>query len=112
MCYNTGKANATAADRTEDSELAAFLRYVHNGLAENRFTQELDEETKRVKNDKDWRERIVTWEMDMRIMEKAAEERGRKEGVEAFAAAVQEKYNISKDELEALNANVKQNFTS
>ena len=72
--------NATAADRTEDRELAAFLRYVDNGLAGNRFTQELDEETKRVKNDKDWRERIVTWEMDLRIMEKAAEERGRKEG--------------------------------
>ena len=68
------------ADRTEDRELAAFLRYVDNGLAGNRFTQELDEETKRVKNDKEWRERTVTWEMDMRIMEKAAEERGRKEG--------------------------------
>ena len=72
--------NATAADRTEDRELAAFLRYVDNGLAGNRFTQELDEETTRVKNDKEWRERTVTWEMDMRILEKAAEERGRKEG--------------------------------
>ena len=103
--------NATAADRTEDRELAAFLRYVDNGLAGNRFTQELDEETKRVKNDKDWRERIVTWEMDLRIMEKAAEERGRKEGrregeekMAAFAAAVQEKFNISKDALDALKA--------
>lgn len=104
--------NATAADRTDDRELAAFLRYVDNGLAGNRFTQELDEETRRVKNDKDWRERIVTWEMDLRIMEKAAEERGRKEGklegrregVDAFAAAVQEKFGISSDELDALKA--------
>ena len=112
------------ADRTDDRELAAFLRYVDNGLAGNRFTQELDEETKRVKNDKEWRERTVTWEMDLRIMEKAAEERGRKageakgrkegklegklegrrEGVDAFAAAVQEKFNISKDALDALKA--------
>ena len=48
----------------------------------------------------------MTWEMDLRIMEKAAEERGRKEGrregVDAFAAAVQEKFNISRDELDAL----------
>ena len=32
------------------------------------------------------------------------EAKGRKEGVDAFAAAVQEKYNISKDELDALKA--------
>lgn len=61
----------------------------------------------------------MTWEMDLRIMEKAAEERGRKEGeakgrqagrregeekMAAFAAAVQEKFNISRDELDALKA--------
>ena len=72
--------NAKAADNTNDKELAAFLRYVSSGLAQNAFTQEIDDETKRVRNDTKWRERIVTWEMDLRIMEKAAIEKGRREG--------------------------------
>ena len=94
------------ADRTEDRELAAFLRYVDNGLAGNRFTQELDEETKRVKNDKEWRERTVTWEMDMRIMEKAAEERGRKEGrqetVDDVANLLRNDFNMPEAVISAL----------
>ncbi len=72
--------NAKAADNTEDKELAAFLRYVNSGLAQNAFTQEIDEETKRVRNDTKWRERIVTWEMDLRIIKKRAHEAGQKEG--------------------------------
>ena len=72
--------NAKAADNTEDKELAAFLRYVNSGLAQNEFTQEIDEETKRVRNDTKWRERIVTWEMDLRIIKKRAHEAGQKEG--------------------------------
>ena len=98
--------NAKAADRTEDRELAAFLRYVDNGLAGNRFTQELDEETKRVKNDKEWRERTVTWEMDLRIMEKAAEERGRKEGrqetVDDVANLLRNDFNMPEAVISAL----------
>ena len=74
--------NAKAADNTEDKELAAFLRYVNSGLAQNEFTREIDKETKRVRRDKDWRERVVTWEMDLRIMEKRAHEKGKKEGID------------------------------
>ena len=73
--------NAKAADNTEDKELAAFLRYVNSGLAQNAFTQEIDEETKRVRNDTKWRERIVTWEMDLRIIKKRAHEKGKQEGI-------------------------------
>ena len=72
--------NAKAADKTDDKELAAFLRYVNSGLAQSEFTQEIDDETKKVRNDTDWRERVVTWEMDLRIMERRALEKGKKEG--------------------------------
>ena len=83
--------NAKAADNTEDKELAAFLRYVNSGLAQNKFTQEIDEETKRVRNDTKWRERIVTWEMDLRIMEKRAHEKGKQEGLQEVAEALRKK---------------------
>ena len=48
----------------------------------NEFTQEIDEETKRVRNDTKWRERIVTWEMDLRIIKKRAHEKGKQEGID------------------------------
>ena len=83
--------NAKAADNTEDKELAAFLRYVNSGLAQNEFTQEIDEETKRVRNDTKWRERIVTWEMDLRIMKKRAHEKGKKEMALEVAEALRKK---------------------
>ena len=47
----------------------------------NEFTQEIDEETKRVRNDTKWRERIVTWEMDLQIIKKRAHEKGKQEGI-------------------------------
>ena len=58
------------------------MRYINSGLAQNAFTREIDKETKRVRRDKDWRERVVTWEMDLRIMEKRAHEKGKKEGID------------------------------
>ncbi len=51
-------------------------------MAQNAFTQEIDEETKRVRNDTKWRERIVTWEMDLRIIKKRAHEKGKQEGIQ------------------------------
>ena len=72
--------NARAADKAEDAALADFLSYVNSGRANSKFTQAIDEETKRVKNDTDWRERYVTWEMDLKIMCKNAEKKGEKKG--------------------------------
>ncbi|MBO5636428.1 MAG: Rpn family recombination-promoting nuclease/putative transposase [Acidaminococcaceae bacterium] len=98
--------NAKAADKTEDKELSAFLRYVHSGLAQSAFTQEIDNATKRVKNDTKWRERIVTWEMDLRIMEKRflekGREEGREEGREKMAQILREKYGMPESEIEEL----------
>ena len=97
--------NAKAADNTEDKELAAFLRYVNSGLAQNEFTQEIDEETKRVRNDTKWRERIVTWEMDLRIMKKRAHEKGKQEGKKEMALEIADalrKKGMSDDEIAEL----------
>ena len=90
--------NAKAADKTDDKELAAFLRYINSGLAQNAFTREIDKETKRVRRDKDWRECVVTWEMDLRIMEKRAHEKGKKEKALEIAEALRKK-GMSEDEI-------------
>ena len=73
--------NAKAADKTDDKELAAFLQYVNSGQILNEFTQEIDDETKKIRNDTDWRDRVVTWEMDLRIIQDEAREKGLKEGM-------------------------------
>lgn len=65
--------------------MADFLSYVNSGRANSKFTQALDAETKRVKNDTDWRERYVTWEMDLKIMCKNAERKGEQKGLEKGA---------------------------
>ncbi|MBQ6778577.1 MAG: tetracycline resistance protein, partial [Acidaminococcaceae bacterium] len=100
--------NAKAADNTNDKELAAFLRYVNSGLAQSAFTQEIDEETERVKNDTKWRERTVTWEMDMRIMGKRFLEKGRKEGREEereeMAQILREDFNMSEEQIAEIKA--------
>ncbi len=87
--------NAKAADKTEDKELSAFLRYVNSGQIQNEFTQEIDDETKRVRRDTDWRERVVTWEMDLRVLKKEAREEGKQEGMalakEEIAEALRKK---------------------
>ena len=38
----------------------------------------------------DWRERVVTWEMDLRIMERRALEKGKKEGEKNKALEIAE----------------------
>ena len=53
---------------------------VNSGKAGSKFTQAIDAETKRVTNDEDWRERYVTWEMDLKIIQEDAEKKGEKRG--------------------------------
>ena len=73
--------NAKAADKAEDASLADFLSYVDSGKAGSKFTQAIDAETKRVTNDEEWRERFVTWEMDLKIMCEDAEKKGVQAGI-------------------------------
>ncbi len=95
--------NARAADKAEDSALADFLCYVNGGKAGSEFTQAIDAEMKRVRNDEDWRERYVTWEMDLKIIQEDAEKKGEKRGMErgakkkalAIAKSLKEKGKLS-----------------
>ena len=80
--------NAKAAEKTEDPALADFLSYVDSGKAGSKFTQAIDAETKRVRSDQDWRERFVTWEMDLAIIQEDAEKKGRLEGEKKKALAI------------------------
>lgn len=86
--------NAKAADKAEDKELAAFLSYVNGKAPESEFTQTVEKETARVKDDTYWRERIMTWEMDMKVIEKRMEkrigERMEKEYEEKYRKSVKE----------------------
>ena len=80
--------NARAAEKTEDKALADFLSYVNSGKTGSEFTRAIDAETKRVTNDEEWRERYVTWEMDLKIIQEDAEKKGRLEGQKEKALAI------------------------
>ena len=73
--------NARAADKAEDKTLTDFLYYVRDGKAGSDFTRAIDAETKRVRNDEKWRDRYVTWEMDLSIIQEDAENRGKQAGI-------------------------------
>ena len=79
---------ARAADKAEVKVLADFLRYVNSGKTGSEFTQALEAETKRVTNDEEWRERYVTWEMDLKIIQEDAEKKGMEKGAKEKALAI------------------------
>ena len=72
--------NARAADKTDDKELSAFLSYVNGNKPESEFTRTVDRETARVKDVEIWRARVMTWEMDQKIMQKRYYQQGEKSG--------------------------------
>ena len=80
--------NTKAADKAKDKELAAFLRYVNTQDASTDFTRALDKEAMRIRNNDDWRVKIMTLDMEIEDMKRrtAIRERakgkaeGRKEG--------------------------------
>ena len=100
--------NARAADKAKDTALADFLCYVISGKAGSEFTQAIDAETKRVTNDEDWRERYVTWEMDLKIIQEDAEKKGRlagnKEGRIDTAKALKKQGKLSDSEIAEVTA--------
>jgi len=76
--------NTTAADKAEDEELSAFLHYVNAQTTTTEFTKELDKEAMRIRNNDDWRLKIMTLDMEIQDMKRrtAIKERakGKKEG--------------------------------
>jgi len=77
--------NVKAADRTDDAELAAFLRYVNGKSATTAFTKQLDKEAMRIRNNDDWRWKIMTLDMEIQDMKRRTaireREKGKKEGI-------------------------------
>ena len=96
--------NARAADKAKDTALADFLCYVISGKAGSEFTQAIAAETKRVTNDEDWRERYVTWEMDLKIIQEDAEKKGEKKKALAIAKSLKEKGKLSDSEIAEVTA--------
>ena len=52
--------NASAFDDCAEEELKEFLLYLHKGIPTSEFTQRLDEEVCRVKNNEKWRRNYMT----------------------------------------------------
>ena len=75
--------NVKAADKTNDEELAAFLRYVNGQRATTSFTRMLDKEATRIKNNDDWRLKAMTLDMEIKDMKKREREKGKQEGLKA-----------------------------
>ena len=76
--------NVKAADKTDDEDLAAFLRYVNGQKSDSSFTKKLDEEATRIKNNDDWRLKAMTLDMEIQDMKnriaKREREKGKQEG--------------------------------
>ena len=75
--------NVKAAYKTDDEELAAFLRYVNGQKPDSSFTKKLDEEATRIKNNDDWRLKAMTLDMEIKDMKKREREKGKQEGLKA-----------------------------
>ena len=72
--------NVKAADKAKDKELAAFLRYVGKQIVATDFTKELDKEAMRIRNNEDWRLRIMTLDMEIQDMKRRIALKERKKG--------------------------------
>ena len=72
--------NVKAADKTDDEELAAFLRYVNGQKPDSSFTKKLDEEATRIKNNDDWRLKAMTLDMEIQDMKNRSAKREREKG--------------------------------
>ena len=75
--------NVKAADKTDDEDLAAFLRYINGQKPDSSFTKKLDEEATRIKNNDDWRLKAMTLDMEIKDMKKREREKGKQEGLKA-----------------------------
>ena len=73
--------NVKAADKTDDEDLAAFLRYVNGQRATTSFTRMLDKEATRIRNNDDWRLKAMTLDMEIKDMKKREREKGKQEGL-------------------------------
>ena len=80
--------NVKAADKADDKELAAFLRYVNGQCATTSFTRQLDKEATRIKNNDDWRSKAMTLDMEIQDMKKREREKAKRERTIEIAKAM------------------------
>ena len=80
--------NVKAADKTDDEELAAFLRCVNGQRATTSFTRMLDKEATRIRNNDDWRLKAMTLDMEIKDMKKREREKGKQESKIEIAKAM------------------------
>lgn len=59
-----------------EEELRNFLKYLADGMATDSFTQELDAEVEKAKENKEWRREFVTQYMKEQIIREEAMEKG------------------------------------
>lgn len=103
-----------------DEELGNFLKYLADGLAVDKFTQELDNEVEKAKENKEWRREFVTQYMKEQIIREEAMEAGMEKATYATLysllqkniitiAQAAEQANVSEEEflavVESMNKN-------
>ncbi len=71
----------SSASLIETKQILTFHPPVYSNCCREDESLEIDDETKRVRQDTDWRERVVTWEMDLRVLKNEARKEGIKEGI-------------------------------
>ena len=67
-------------EKAENPDLRSALRYIQEKIAEGEFVEELDQEVKRVKEQKETRREYMTLEMELKRRWRQGEAKGRAEG--------------------------------
>ena len=67
-------------EKAENPDLRSALKYIQEKIAEGEFAEELDQEVKRVKEQKETRREYMTLEMELKRQWRQGEAKGRAEG--------------------------------
>ncbi|MBQ6429456.1 MAG: Rpn family recombination-promoting nuclease/putative transposase [Acidaminococcaceae bacterium] len=94
--------NVKAADKTEDEELAAFLRYVNGQKPDSSFTKKLDEEATRIKNNDDWRLKAMTLDMEIQDMKKRIAKREREKAKKEKTIEIAKKMLVAGEDIDKI----------
>ena len=94
--------NVKAADKTDDEELAAFLRYVNGQRATTSFTRMLDKEATRIRNNDDWRLKAMTLDMEIQDMKKRIAKREREKAKKEKTIEIAKKMLVAGEDIDKI----------
>ena len=94
--------NVKAADKTDDEELAAFLRYVNGQKPDSSCTKKLDEEATRIKNNDDWRLKAMTLDMEIQDMKKRIAKREREKAKKEKTIEIAKKMLVAGEDIDKI----------